>query len=106
MEVSGQLQAPVPGYSLDRRLSGPLSRSGFCGIEKNLFLPPEIAPLPSNSPSLYRGVLIFSNVWLFANASQNFQMFNFMTILKQISYPVNSMYKFSTEYNIKVVCDK
>jgi hypothetical protein len=43
MEVSGQLQAPAalprgksPRYRLDRRLGGPQSRSGSCGLEKNL----------------------------------------------------------------------
>jgi hypothetical protein len=45
MEVSGHLHAPaalsleyLPLYPLDRRLSGPQSRSERCGEEKNLGL--------------------------------------------------------------------
>jgi hypothetical protein len=40
-------------YPLDRRLGGPQSRSGRCGIEKTLFPLPGIEARPS-SPSLYR----------------------------------------------------
>jgi hypothetical protein len=42
----------APRYALDKRLSRPQIRSGFCEEEKNLALP-EIEPGPSNPP-LYR----------------------------------------------------
>jgi hypothetical protein len=51
MEVSGQLHVPValppgkrPCYPLDRRLSGPQSRSGHDGEEKNSQPPPGLEP--------------------------------------------------------------
>jgi hypothetical protein len=42
-----------PRCPLDRRLGGPQSRSGRCGVEKDLFPLPRIEKRPS-SPSLYR----------------------------------------------------
>jgi hypothetical protein len=65
MEVSGQLHVPAalppeksPWYPLDRRLSGPQSRSGRGGEEKNSQLPPGIEPYnpdrPAHSPALDR----------------------------------------------------
>jgi hypothetical protein len=57
MEVSGQLQAPAallpwenrPRYPLDMRLGGPQSRSGRCGVEKNVapagILTPAVQPV-------------------------------------------------------------
>jgi hypothetical protein len=51
LDVSGQFHAPAalhpgksPLYPLDRRLSGPQSRSGRGGEEKNSELPPGIEP--------------------------------------------------------------
>jgi hypothetical protein len=50
-EVSGQLHDPValptekePPVPIDRRLGGPQSRSGCCGVEKNLLLLSGIEP--------------------------------------------------------------
>jgi hypothetical protein len=65
MEVSDQLHNPAalppekePSYPVDRRLGGPLSRSGRSGEEKNSQLPPGIEPYnfdrPARSPALYR----------------------------------------------------
>jgi hypothetical protein len=65
MEVSGQLHTPAalppgkePLVPLDRRLGGPQSRSGLCGLEKNSQPPPGIEPhnpdRPARSPALYR----------------------------------------------------
>jgi hypothetical protein len=51
MKVSGQIEAPAalpqgknPQNPLDRRLSGPQSRSGRGGEEKNSQPPPAIEP--------------------------------------------------------------
>jgi hypothetical protein len=46
MEVSGQLNATValPPVPMDTRLGGPKSRSGRCGVNRNLL------PLPRNEP--------------------------------------------------------
>jgi hypothetical protein len=57
MEVSGQLHAPAalppqgksPWYPLDRRLSGPQSRSVRGGKEENSQSPPEIEPYNPDS---------------------------------------------------------
>jgi hypothetical protein len=44
-----------PRYPLDRRLGGPQSRSGCCGVERNLLpLPESNSGRPVRSPSLYR----------------------------------------------------
>jgi hypothetical protein len=44
-----------PLYPLYRRLGGPQSRSGHCGVEKNLLQLPGIEPCrPVRSPSLYQ----------------------------------------------------
>jgi hypothetical protein len=55
MELSDQIHAPAalpPGKELqvplDRRLSGPQSRSGRCGAEKNL------APAENRTPAVAR----------------------------------------------------
>jgi hypothetical protein len=60
MEVSGQLHAPAalplrkgPRYPLGRRLSGPQSRSGRYGVEKN--------PAPSHE---YREIWLYREMWL------------------------------------------
>jgi hypothetical protein len=57
MEVSGQLHSPAsltprkePCYPLDRRLSGPQSRSGRGGEEKNS------QPLPGLEPPIIQPV--------------------------------------------------
>jgi hypothetical protein len=43
----------APRCRLDRRLGGPQSRYGHCGVEKNLLPLPEIEPPPSR-PSAYK----------------------------------------------------
>jgi hypothetical protein len=43
----------APGTQFDMRLGGPKSRSGRCGVQKNLLPLPGIEPQPS-SPSLYQ----------------------------------------------------
>jgi hypothetical protein len=51
-----------PWYPLDRGLGGPQSRSGRCGLEKNLMPLPGIEPgQPARSPSLYR--LSYPSSW-------------------------------------------
>jgi hypothetical protein len=49
-----------PRYPLDKRLSGPQSRSACCGVEINPFPLSGIEPWPS-SPSLYR--LSYPGCW-------------------------------------------
>jgi hypothetical protein len=52
------LQGKNPRYPLDRRLGGPQSRSGRCGLEKNLLplpgIEPQISSRLASIPSLYR----------------------------------------------------
>jgi hypothetical protein len=55
MEMSIQLHASAalirgksPRYPLNRRLGGPQSRSGDCGVNKNCLSVPGIEPRPSS----------------------------------------------------------
>jgi hypothetical protein len=49
------LRGKCPRYPLYRRLGGPQSQSGRCGVEKNLLPMPGIEPRPSSPrSSLYR----------------------------------------------------
>jgi hypothetical protein len=47
------LRGKSPRYPLDRRLGGPQSRYGRCGVQKHFLPLPRLKPRPSN-PSLYR----------------------------------------------------